>query len=226
MSQRTSSFKRFINQSLIGGLTVLLPVIIVLLLIRWIYTSLTDIMAPFSSTLQDWLNLNQFEANSLILLVLVLVCFLLGNFVSTRAGDWLWKKLESWMVRRIPGYRMVNDLVSQLVGNNRNKATRRGEVANIWLYGRDAGVCLTGLITARHDDDRVTVFIPCGPNPTTGYIYHVSNDLVDLCPHVRVEQLMKMAVACGVGSRNILDKNAKNHSDDIASDATHPQNTP
>lgn len=204
MSDRRSRFNLFIKHSLVGGLTVLLPTVIVLLFIRWLYDTLSGIIAPGASLLRDQLHLSDLEANLILLLALVFVCFLLGNFVSTRVGDWLWQKIEAWMVRRIPGYKLIRDLVAQLMGDKKNSATHRGEVANLWLYGRDTPISVTGLITARHADGRVTVFVPCGPNPTTGFVYHVDVALVDPCPHIRVEQLMKMVVACGAGSQPLL----------------------
>lgn len=213
MTNRRNRLNLFIKHSLIGGLTVLLPTIIVMLFAKWLYTTLSGILAPFAVLLQENLHLSDFSANMLMLLALVLVCFLLGNFVSTRAGDWLWQKIEAGLVRRIPGYRMVRDLVAQLMGDKKNSATKRGEVANLWLYGRATPISVTGLITARHADGRVTVFVPCGPNPTTGFVYHVDSSLVDLCPHVRVEQLMKMVVACGAGSQALLQASTTPTSD-------------
>lgn len=204
MSDRRNRFRLFIKHSLIGGITVLLPTLIVLLFVKWLYVTLSGIVEPFATLVKSELPFTDFEANALMLLALVLVCFLLGNFVSTRIGDWIWQHIEEWLMKRVPGYRLIRDLVTQLVGDDKNSAAKRGEVANLWLYGRDTPISVTGLVTARHADGRVTVFVPCGPNPTTGFIYHVDAALVDPCPHIRVEQLMKMVVACGAGSQPLL----------------------
>lgn len=204
MSDRRNRFRLFIKHSLIGGITVLLPTLIVLLFVKWLYVTLSGIVEPFAQLVKAQLPFTDFEANVLMLLALVFVCFLLGNFVSTRIGDWVWKRIEEWLVKRVPGYRLIRDLVTQIVGDDKNSASKRGEVANLWLYGRESPLSVMGLITARHPDGRVTVFVPCGPNPTTGFIYHVDATLVDLCPHIRVEQLMKMVVACGAGSQPLV----------------------
>lgn len=209
MTNRRNRFNLFVKHSLIGGLTVLLPTVIVLFLLHWLYKTLSDLVAPLSELLKTQVQLSNFEANTLLILALVFVCFLLGNFVSTRVGNWLWHHMEGWMILRIPGYRMVRELVVQLMGDNKNSATRRGEVANVWLYGRDTPISVTGIITARHADGRVTVFVPCGPNPTTGFIYHLSPELVDPCPGIRPEQLMKTAIACGAGSQAIVAKSTR-----------------
>lgn len=203
MSNRPYRFKLFLKHSLIGGLTILLPIFILLLFIRWLYGTLSNFIEPVASILTSSLGLSRLEANILLVLILVTVCFLLGYFVSTRVGDWLWQHADRWMAKHIPGYRLVSNLVDQLVGD-KNSTTQRGEVANLWLHGRDKPICVTGIITARHASGMLTVFVPCGPNPTTGFIYHVDATLVDTCPSIKVEQLMKMVVACGAGSQPLL----------------------
>ncbi len=63
---------------------------------------------------------------------------------------------------------------------------------------------VTALVTARHEDGRLTVFVPTGPNPTSGFVYHVAEDLVETFPDVRVDQMMKTVVACGAGSAQLF----------------------
>ena len=77
---------------------------------------------------------------------------------------------------------------------------KRGEVARVWLYGRDLDVSVTALVTSRHPNGQLTVFVPTGPNPTSGFIYHVSAELVELRPDIGVDQLMKTVLSCGAGS--------------------------
>ena len=65
-----------------------------------------------------------------------------------------------------------------------------------------------GLVTSRHADGRVSVFVPTGPNPTTGFIYHVGMELVELRPDIRVEQMMKTVIACGAGTAATVGQSA------------------
>ena len=76
----------------------------------------------------------------------------------------------------------------------------------MWLYGRQVSVTVLGLITSRHDDGTLSVFVPTGPNPTSGFIYHVDGDLVERRPDIGVEQMMKTVVACGAGSAALLKR--------------------
>jgi len=65
---------------------------------------------------------------------------------------------------RIPGYKRVKEITDQLSG--KQKGLFR-EVALINVG--NTGVSATGFI----DESHSPVFIPCGPNPTTGFILHV-----------------------------------------------------
>lgn len=105
---------------------------------------------------------------------------------------------------RVPGYRSVREITAQLLGNSNDSPFKRGEVARIWLFGRQVDVSVLGLVTSRHADGRVSVFVPTGPNPTTGFIYHVGMELVELRPDIRVEQMMKTVIACGAGTAAIV----------------------
>jgi uncharacterized membrane protein len=74
----------------------------------------------------------------------------------------------------------------------------------VWLYGRDTDVSVTALVTSRHADGHVTVFVPTGPNPTSGFIYHLDASLVELHPEIGVESMMKTVVSCGAGTAHLF----------------------
>ena len=61
---------------------------------------------------------------------------------------------------------------------------------------------MTGFIT----DDQgeiVTVFVPTGPNPTSGNIYHLSKDRV-MKTGATVDNGMKSIISCGAGSAELF----------------------
>jgi uncharacterized membrane protein len=196
---------QFIRRSLLGGLVVLLPVAIIGFFFKWLYQTVTRMIAPGTELLVTGFNMPRFAADWIVVAVLILFCFMVGHLVTTRFGGWMWSRLETGLAR-LPGYQTVKEIISQLVGSDSDANMKRGEVARVWLYGREVDVSVTALVTARHADGRVTVFVPTGPNPTTGFIYHLSADLVETFPEVRVEQMMKTVVACGAGSAQLFHK--------------------
>lgn len=190
---------QFIRRSLLGGLVVLLPIAMMAFFFRWLYKMLTGSISPLTNFFASNFGLPMPVADALVVLALVLFCFLVGHMVTTRLGGWLWQNLESRLMARLPGYLALRDIIGQLLGGN-GRLSRGTEVARVWLYGRDVDVSATALVTAWHEDGRVTVFVPTGPNPTSGFIYHVACDLVETYPDIGVDQMMKTVLACGTGS--------------------------
>ncbi|MGB1220522.1 MAG: DUF502 domain-containing protein [Alcanivoracaceae bacterium] len=194
---------QFVRQSLAGGLLILLPLAIIAFFFKWVYQLVTGTISPVTMVFVDGLGMPRAVADVLVVVLLVLLCFMVGNLVATRMGQWLWKRMESWLVARVPGYRMVQEITMQVLGKSDDSPFRRGEVARFWLYGREAGVSVTALVTSHHPDGQMTVFVPTGPNPTSGFIYHAPADLVELRPDIRVDQMMKTVLSCGAGSGSL-----------------------
>lgn len=195
----------FIRKSLVGGLVVLLPLAIIAFFFRWIYGLVTDLTSPVAMIFIRGFGWPQFAADLIGIATLVLICFLVGNLITTRLGSWAWNRMEESVMARLPGYRSVREVIAQILGGKEDSPFSRGEVARIWLYGRQVDVSVLGLVTSRHPDGRVSVFVPTGPNPTSGFIYHCSMDVVTLCPEIRVEQMIKVVVACGAGTSSLIE---------------------
>jgi uncharacterized membrane protein len=75
------------------------------------------------------------------------------------------------------------------------------------LFGADVTTETTAIITSRHDNDWYTVFVPTGPNPTSGLIYHLPPNQVELLEGIKVEQALKTIIACGAGSGELFSRN-------------------
>lgn len=193
--------KAFIKRALLGGIVILLPLTIVIAFFKWMFKFFTGLIQPYTDTLIELYTVPDYIGHLIVITVIVLLCFSAGTFVSTRFGHWLWEQLDGFLGRKIPGYKAVKDIVGQVVGQG---GATRGEVCLVKVMGRDVDITVTGMVTARHADGRYTVFVPCGPNPTTGFIYHVAAELVELRPDVKVDAMMKTVIGCGVGSAEVL----------------------
>ena len=60
-------------------------------------------------------------------------------------------------------------------------------------------------MTDRHEDGSFTVFVPTGPNPTSGNIFHMPASYVSLVDHP-VESTMRSIISCGAGSAELVAK--------------------
>jgi uncharacterized membrane protein len=56
--------------------------------------------------------------------------------------------------------------------------------------------------------DSCTVFLPTGPNPTTGLVVHVPRAQVEML-NVSSSDAMKTILACGAGAQDILPRRAE-----------------
>jgi len=202
-STESGSIMRFIKKALLGGIVVLLPLTIVIAFFRWMFKFFTGLIQPLTNDLISFYAMPDFVGHLIVVTVIVLLCFLAGTVVSTRFGNWLWNSVDAFLQEKLPGYKAVKELVSQLVQGG---GATRGEVCLVKVMGRDVDITVTGMVTSRHADGRVTVFVPCGPNPTTGFIYHVAPELVELRPDVKVDAMMKTVIGCGVGAADVLRK--------------------
>jgi len=62
----------------------------------------------------------------------------------------------------------------------------------------DNETLMTGFIRDEYPDGRCSVFVPTGPNPTTGLIFHLKSEPVHP-GNVSVEEAIRSMISCGAG---------------------------
>jgi uncharacterized membrane protein len=65
-------------------------------------------------------------------------------------------------------------------------------------------------VTDEHEDGSFTVFVPTGPNPTSGQIFHLNQKYVHPLD-VGVEDAMRSIISCGAGSTDLLSAYRKTY---------------
>lgn len=186
--------REFIKTSTLGGLTVVLPVAILLAVFKWLFTVVTDIIQPITSLVVSRSALGEFLADILVLAIILSACFFLGVFVKTSLGRILFDFLERHFLRPAPGYKFVKETVGQFLG--RDKVPFK-QVVRAYLF--DDKVSVTAFVTDEHDDGVVSLFIPTGPNITTGYVVHLPKERLEYLD-IAADQAMRTVIACGAGS--------------------------
>ena len=199
--QKTQSF---IKKSLLGGLVVVLPIVVLLFFFRWLYELVTDLLEPISNLLIKTWGFPALAADLLTLLIILLSCFLIGTIVSTSIGKWLHERFDGTLARLAPGYRMIKEIVQQFFGNKEDSPFAGGKVALAQLFGADNPTQVTALVTSEHPDGSYTVFVPTGPNPTSGMIYHLPGNQVKIYPKIQVDSAMRTVISCGAGTGELF----------------------
>jgi len=194
-------FRTFVHTSLLGGVVVILPVAVTYLVFRWIFGVVTGLISPFVRMLGPVLEIETkiqtALAHVVVLAIIVTACFLVGVAVRTRLGGLVYRGLERRVLRVAPGYSIIKDTVAQLLGN------RRMPFSTVALIRLGENLKVTGFVTEVHADGYQTVFVPTGPNPTSGFILHVPAGQVEIVK-APVEKVIRSIISCGVGSQAVL----------------------
>jgi uncharacterized membrane protein len=206
-----SSNRGFLKRSLIGGLLVILPSAIFIFFFSWFFRFVTDLLEPFASVLTKSYGLPLLVSDLLALLIIIFLCFIIGTIVTTSVGKWVHGNLDIYLERLAPGYRMIREIVNQFFGDDDSPFTK-GQVARVHIFGRDINTTCTALVTSEHKDGSYTVFVPTSPNPTSGILYHVPGEYVELRPDIKVDSAMRTIIACGAGSDELFNKSKRNKS--------------
>ena len=196
--------RRFLLTTVLGGIAVVLPITIFVVLIRSVVRFTSKILSPmrqlfpFSNDISIWL------VDLISLTLVILVFFFIGLFVQTRFGNRFFKNLEDRWLMHLPFYSILREMVQQFFGS---KKTPFSQVVLIDAFG--SGVLMTGFISddAPHEDF-VTVFVPTGPNPTNGFVFHSQKDRLQYLD-VRPEDAMRTIIGVGTGSKVLFEEAAE-----------------
>ena len=191
--------RSFIKTSLIGGLVVILPVTILVTVILWLYTLITNWIAPLSTFLRTYSEYNELIANFIAISLVIAACFFVGVLVRTRLGGFLFRFLENRVLKVVPGYSMIKETVLQVFGSRDESPF--SSVAMAQVYGNET--LATVFVTDRHQDGSYTVFMPTGPNPTSGLIFHLEGKYVHPVD-IPVQDAMRSIISCGAGTAKLL----------------------
>jgi len=193
--------KQFLKTSLLGGVVVMLPVAILVSVTVWVFNLITGWISPLTRLLTKDLQVNEFIAESFSIILILTTCFFVGLLVRTRLGDLLYQLVETRILKLAPGYSMIKDTVLQLFGNRKDSPFSSVALAQIFCNS----TLVTCFITDSHDDGSFTVFVPTGPNPTSGLIYHLGGEYVHPV-NVPVQEAMRSVISCGAGSGKLLNQ--------------------
>ena len=192
--------KEFVKSTVVGGLLVILPLAISFLTLTWVFGLVQEAISPLKTIVMQKSPLQGVVADILALALLIVVCFSVGVLVRTRLGKWLYSVLESNVFLKVPGYSLIKETVYQFLGKKKSPFS---SVALVQIF--DNETLLSAFITDEHADGTCTVFVPTGPNPTSGNIYHLPKDRVHPVD-VSIEDAMRSIISCGAGSSILIAK--------------------
>ena len=184
--------RELITSTIIGGVFVVVPVYLAILLLLKGMKAVGELMRPIAGVLPDWL-----PAEGLFsLLVLLAFCFLVGAAVRTRTGRRVQERLEVVFFDRLPGYGLIRSLTQRLAGDSDESAWKPALVEI-----EDALV--PGFVIEELEDGRITVFVPSIPTPLAGAVYILARQRVHMLD-VPFTDAVRTISRWGSGSKHLV----------------------
>jgi uncharacterized membrane protein len=199
---------KIVVRSLLKGLAIVLPLIITIELLRWLLTTIENVLAPVVQLLIP----TTWYLPGMAILCFVLACAVIG-FSSRWAGvNWLWQ-LPGKILMKLPGskqiYGMLQDLIDVMAGKNFSD----GSVVMVKLPSSE--IELIGIVTKQGgqaedrmsslmQDEQLAVFIPMAYN-VGGYTIIVPRSCtrsLDMKP----AEALQLVLSGGLGSSKAPDK--------------------
>lgn len=185
-------FMKSVVRAFVTGLLVLVPVYLSVLLLLKAMHSVAGIAKPFVNLLPEWLPAEQ----TLSLLLVLIVCFLIGVAVRTPAGRVMRERIEKSLFERIPGYALFRSLTQRMAG--------KGE-ENVWkpALAEIEEALVPAFIIEELEDGRFTIFVPSVPTPFAGAVYILPPERVHPLD-VPFTQAIQSVSRWGSGSKELV----------------------
>ena len=191
--------RSFLKTSLLGGVVVILPIAILVSVTLWLFNLISGLIEPLTRFLIKDSQLNEYIAEFIVISLILAACFFVGVLVRTRLGGFLYRVIESRILKLAPGYSMIKETVIQVFGNKGDSPFSSVALAQIFCNETQ----VTCFITDKHENGMYTLFVPTGPNPTSGLIYHLDSRYVHPVD-IPVQDAMRSIISCGAGTAKLL----------------------
>jgi uncharacterized membrane protein len=157
-----------LKTTLIGGLLIVVPVYLTLLLLAKALGGVMALLGPIVALLPE--RVHHFGQIVAIALV-VLLCFVLGLIARTGLGRRAIAAFERRVLERLPGFALLRSVVRRVSGS--------ADDAQFQPVLVEIEEALTpGFIVEQIDDDRFVVLVPSVPTPAAGSLYILPRERV------------------------------------------------
>jgi uncharacterized membrane protein len=181
--------------TLIGGLLVVLPIYLSILLLLKTLAAIFALLSPVTAAIPAGAQFRQVIA----ILIVLAVCLIAGIVVRTRPGRRAKRILERSVLSKIPGYSLVQGLTERVSGEEKEGAFQPALVEI-----EDA--LSPGFIIEELEDGRYTVLVPSVPTPAAGALFILPKERVhplDVPFTQAVKVISKWGAGAGAMARGI-----------------------
>ena len=206
------------RKSLLTGLAILLPFVITVMIIIFLFDILTD---PFVGSVEKIMHhfmknpeimdrnkgLFVFIGRAISLIVLFFFIVFLGFLARRFIVKWIMKRFHATILR-IPYfkriYRIVEQIIQSFIPADDKRKVFQGTVLVKYphmkadVMGLLSGDAPHAVCKALNKYNMKTVFVPTAPHPISGFLLIMSSDEIAPLETVSTEQTFKFLLSCGI----------------------------
>jgi uncharacterized membrane protein len=183
----------FLKTTLIGGLLIVVPTYLAVLLLAKAVGGLLALLGPIVALLPQGI---QHFGRILAIVLVVLVCFVLGLIARTAIGRRAIEAFERHVLERLPGFALLRSVVRRVSG--------AGDEAQFQPVLVEIEEALTpGFIVEEIGDDRFVVLVPSVPTPAAGSLYILPRERVHWVD-VPITEAIAVITRWGAGTSGLL----------------------
>lgn len=161
-----SSPTRHVTRCLVGGLVALLPIGGTILGVAYLEVVLTE----------SWREVTWYFPGLGLLLALAVI-YLVGLFVTTFLGKWLWRRVDS-LLEKLPILGSLYQSLKEVLGYDSKRDKFFEAVVAVSVDdGFEIGL-VTGSAPGPNGEEHSVVFVPSSPNPTNGRLLLLPPDRI------------------------------------------------
>jgi len=188
--------KEFLSKTISGGLFILLPILVFVMLLIEIFNLLVALATPIAELFPKG-TFDQAQSPVLLaLLLLVTASFLVGIALRSSAGRRFWIWVEGNTIGRLPLYNALKSIFNGFTGKEGQASFKPA------LLESSDGDELVYLVED-HGNGRATIMSPWSPTPFAGSIKIVDRDRVELLD-TNLSDFTMVLSHWGVGTRKLI----------------------
>jgi uncharacterized membrane protein len=174
-SRSVQRFFNFIKSTVVGGIFVLVPLVLLCIVLGQAATFAYNIIHPVI-VLMPVKNVSTVSlAFAIAILAIVLICFLAGLLARTAVSQWFVGSLEQVILTFVPGYGLMKSMGQGWVGVSEEEPHQP-----VMVRFDDAEQI--GFVMDSLANGRLVVFLPDVPTPWSGTLVFVGADRVTPLP--------------------------------------------
>jgi len=191
--KQNSPLKHF-TQTALQGLFGLLPAVIIVVLILWLYGKI-DLLVNWAFRIVGFTPQNhEFLWFLLVIIVFVFLLYIIGHFMKTRLAGFFETLLE-----KIPGYSTIKDIIG--IFNSSKEGENQVLVVAIRGFANEG--YNIGLMYSQKESiikEHYTVTLSMSPIPNGGYMFEVHKDNIYVIDTATFDDNLQYLLSMGVKS--------------------------